>query len=316
MLRLALCIMIAAHYAQILGFSAAYADELPADEGAIISLQTDNDGILFDRDTRGYAHGERLNYTFAKNDEPNWLHSLVSWAPFGYESRRYSLTGGRTAYAPAEGSGLIRPNASLYFLGAGLSGQGSRKTDLLQIQIGLIKGDEPSGVNVSPYRFKTEPIITIQHTRLWTGEDGAAFGGKSWDFTPHTTLSLGTANTHIGAGAMLRFGNAIFRENAALPALQPNGVVHDRFRIEPKLGINLVAGFEARAVARDVFLDGNLFRGATGLDKKWYTGHGFIGLVIYKQSWKLAAYYVKRAKEFNGQGPRSSYGSLSLTKHF
>jgi len=316
MFRRMLCLAVPLLCAPILGQSATVADELPADMGAIVSLQTDNDGVLFDRDTRGYAHGERANYTFAKNDEPAWLHSLVSWAPFGYKSRRYSLTAGRTAFAPVNGSGIVRPSASLYYVGAGLSGQGSGKTDLLQIQVGVIEGKSPNGMNVSPYRFKTEPTILIQHTRLWTGENGAVFGNKFWDLTPHSTISLGTTSTYIGAGAMFRLGNAIFRENAALPALQPNSVVHDRFRIEPKLGINLVAGFEARAVARDTFLDGNMFRGNTGIDKKWYTGHGFVGIVMYKQSWKLAAYYVKRAREFRGQEQRSSYGSMSLTKHF
>jgi hypothetical protein len=81
-------------------------------------------------------------------------------------------------------------------------------------------------------------------------------------------------------------------------------------------GWYLFAGIEGRAVARNIFLDGNTFRGSRSVDKKHLVGDLQIGFVLDWSGLRLGYTHVLRTREFQTQESEDNFGSFSLSvKH-
>ena len=78
----------------------------------------------------------------------------------------------------------------------------------------------------------------------------------------------------------------------------------------------LFAGLDGRAIARNIFLDGNTFRDSHDVDKKILVGDANVGLAIGYDDYRLSYTLNYRTKEFDGQDDPSIFGSISLTTRF
>jgi hypothetical protein len=79
-------------------------------------------------------------------------------------------------------------------------------------------------------------------------------------------------------------------------------------------GWYLFAGIEGRAVARNIFLDGNTFRDSRNVDKEPLVGDLQYGIAITWRNLRLGYTHVLRTREFKGQGGRrDDFGALSLS---
>jgi hypothetical protein len=78
-------------------------------------------------------------------------------------------------------------------------------------------------------------------------------------------------------------------------------------------GWYLFAGIEGRAVARNIFLDGNTFRGSRSVDKKHLVGDLQFGFVLDWSDVRLGYTHVLRSREFQAQESVDGFGSLSLS---
>ena len=78
----------------------------------------------------------------------------------------------------------------------------------------------------------------------------------------------------------------------------------------------LFAGIEGRAMARNIFLDGNSFSDSPRIDKELLMGDAVAGLSITMGDYRLAYSYNIRTAEFKGQDSESTFGSLTLTARF
>lgn len=79
-------------------------------------------------------------------------------------------------------------------------------------------------------------------------------------------------------------------------------------------GWYLFAGIEGRAVARNIFLDGNTFRDSRNVDKEPLVGDLQFGIAITWRNLRLGYTHVLRKREFKGQGGRrDDFGAISLS---
>ena len=79
-------------------------------------------------------------------------------------------------------------------------------------------------------------------------------------------------------------------------------------------GWYLFPGIEGRAVARNIFLDGNTFRDSRNVDKEPLVGDLQFGIAITWRNLRLGYTHVLRTREFKGQGDRrDDFGALSLS---
>ena len=71
-----------------------------------------------------------------------------------------------------------------------------------------------------------------------------------------------------------------------------------------------------RAIGRDIFLDGNTFRDSHSVDKGTLVGHLILeGSLVYRRL-KLSYAHVFQTREFEGQGDKHEFGSISLSMTF
>lgn len=77
--------------------------------------------------------------------------------------------------------------------------------------------------------------------------------------------------------------------------------------------MHLFASFDGRAVARDIFLDGNTFQDSHSVDKKYLVGDVSLGLGLIHRRWKFSLARVWRSKEYDGQQEPHKFGSVSLS---
>jgi hypothetical protein len=78
----------------------------------------------------------------------------------------------------------------------------------------------------------------------------------------------------------------------------------------------LFAGVEGRAVARNIFLDGNTFKDSRSVDKEPLVGDLQWGVTLTWQGARLSYTHVWRTREFTTQDGGDQFGSISLSMSF
>ena len=89
-----------------------------------------------------------------------------------------------------------------------------------------------------------------------------------------------------------------------------------RLREDTFFGLHLFAGAEGRAVARNIFLDGNSFRDSRHVDKLPFVGDIQYGVAMTIGDWRVAYTQVAALREFKGQKNGDSFGSFSISTRF
>jgi hypothetical protein len=82
------------------------------------------------------------------------------------------------------------------------------------------------------------------------------------------------------------------------------------------LGWYVFASAEARAVARDIFLDGNTFRDSLHVDRRPFVADFQLGVVARLHDVEIAYTYVTRTEEFETQSSKQQFGSFSITYRY
>lgn len=88
----------------------------------------------------------------------------------------------------------------------------------------------------------------------------------------------------------------------------------------PRAGIHLFGTLEAKLVAHDFSLDGNLFRSSHHVTRRPWVAQAAVGFsaqgLVAGHGVKLAAMRVYRTREFEEQTSRHAYGSVALSLEF
>ena len=142
-------------------------------------------------------------------------------------------------------------------------------------------------------------------------------GGLEAELMPSAGVALGNVYTYGAAGMTLRLGDNVPYDYGP-PRIRP-GLQGSSFTPsgpEGGFGWYVFAGLEARAVARNIFLDGNTFRNSHSVDKRPLVGDLQAGFVLRFDWGSLAFTNVFRTKEFDGQREADEFGSINLSVRF
>lgn len=174
----------------------------------------------------------------------------------------------------------------------------------------LIGADEANGWR---HQIQDEVGVNLSFERAWRSStfDTPKFLGLQTDFIPYTIISLGNVQTYAGVGGTLRLGFSLpddFGPTRVYPGtgaewFQPSGD-----------GCNcyLFAGLEGRAVARDIFLDGNTFRDSPSIDKRHFVYDAKLGAAFVIWDTRVSYTHVFRSREFEGQAEPDQFGSIAV----
>ncbi|MDY6852263.1 MAG: lipid A deacylase LpxR family protein, partial [Thermodesulfobacteriota bacterium] len=137
------------------------------------------------------------------------------------------------------------------------------------------------------------------------------------DFIPHVGACLGNVHTYANMGGEARFGLRL-PGNFGSPLIRPGGVVNTPSdetgaHASKRWGWHMFAGTDGRAVARNIFLDGNTWKQSHRVEKKHFVADVYGGLSVRYKAVSLTYTHAFRTEEFNGQKDGQIFGSLNLT---
>lgn len=170
------------------------------------------------------------------------------------------------------------------------------------------------------HQLATEPTVNLhyrrtrRHFEFSTVNDLVEFDSfYRWGF------DLGNAWTNLQVGHWVRFGYNLPTEFSD-PTLSNTSYTHQLFaerqeRINP-LSVFVTMGVEGRAVARDIFLDGNTFTDSHSVDKRPFVAEATAAFGVRYKRASLTYAHSFRTKEYHGQEDPQFFGSLSVGLSF
>ncbi|MDR3440530.1 lipid A deacylase LpxR family protein [Telmatospirillum sp.] len=304
------------------------------DTRGIFTFSLEND--LFADADRHYTNGVRFSYLSAESDVPDWLDRTAALVPmFGTNGhRRWGASFGQSMYAP---SNLTRSNpdqkdqpyAGWLYGSVGVVSEEKNRIDILEVDLGMVGpasladqtqkfvhsitgSTKPEGWH---YQLRDEPGIVIAYQRKWRALYEFSEFGLGADVTPYAGADVGNVLTQAAGGATLRIGYDLPADYGP-PRVRPSLTGSDYFEPQRDFGWYLFAGVEGRAVARDIFLDGNTFTDSRSVDKRPLVGDLQFGVAMTVGSVRLAYTHVFLTKEFYGERHTDTFGSFSASVRF
>jgi len=316
--------------------SGATAADGPKPEKGTFGILFEND--WFNKSDHNYTNGVELTYTTAPQDTPDWLIATAHWLPFftatgkGDVRTRYAL--GQTIFTPLDTT-LVnplltdRPYAGFLFGTFGIAGDSGTHLDQLQFTVGVvgpmsIAGDTQNWFHGAigdakakgwHYQLRNEPGLIIQYERSIKLIPPKSIVGLIFDFEPHYGAAVGNVYDFANIGAMARLGFNLPGDYGPMriaPSLPGSNF------FEPTGGVSayVFAGFDGRAVARNVFLDGNTFVTSRSVKKMNLVYDYDLGAAVTFNAVRLSYTYVIRSREFKAQPNMSKFGAVALSFRF
>lgn len=301
------------------------------DKDATLSIVLENDYVA--GQDNGYTNGFRLSWLSPEHDVPGLLLNLASYMPL-FESKgrkRYGVTVGQVMFSPDNLNvrTLIkddRPYAGYLYGSVGLLSDTGYRLDHLQLTAGIIG---PSSLAEKTQKFVhdvggfTNPLgwdnqlkdefgVILTYERKWRGIYEFSQFGLAVDLTPHIGASLGNVHTNVNMGLTARIGYDL-PSDYGVPLIRPSLPGSDFFSPTKGIGWYVFIGAEGRAVAHNIFLDGNTFKDSHSVDKKIFVGGLQAGLAVTLGSARLSYTHIIRTDEFDGQDTTEEFGALNLS---
>ncbi len=163
-------------------------------------------------------------------------------------------------------------------------------------------------------QLHNEPGLNLvyQHKLRWFfGERD----GLGWDAITHGGFSLGNVATYVNAGLALRAGFGL-PDDFGADVIRAGADTSQAGGRPAHWGVNVFAASDGRAVARDIFLDGNTFVASHHVARKDFVADLQYGLTVNYRHIKLTLSQVYRTLEFKTQSGVQRYGSITLTFPF
>jgi lipid A 3-O-deacylase len=306
----------------------SWAADAPRDS---LSILLEND-VFYDTD-RDYTNGAELAYTTAPDDTPGGLvdfaHALPLMPDTGDVRASFSL--GQDIFTPAstqlaDPPLTERPYAGWLYVGLGLLAKDERNLDQLEIQVGTIGpaslardsqafvhsvlGDrKPQGWH---FQLRDEPTLQLTYERAFKVIPPQSVLGLLFDLEPHVGAAAGNVYDYVNAGAMVRFGFNLPDDFGPL-RMEPTQPGTNSFEPTGGFSAYVFAGIDGRALARNIFLDGNSFESSRSVPKRDFVGDLQLGAAIATENWRLSFTHVFRSKEYRGQPRSDQFGAVNLT---
>ena len=292
-----------------------------AQSARTFSMRADNDAFDFwmapwNRPDREYTSGVHLTYD--GGDAPWWsrwaLRGLAPCSAPNVSCRSSRLEIGQDIYTPLVplgGSASLtdRPNAGWLYASEAARSLSVDRSDMLSVSVGvtgppsLARWTQHLAHDVGPaYNRSTdwsrqiafEPgiVARFEHDERFATPSSQPF---AIELVPRVGASVGNVLTAADAGARLRFGWRMSH-----PWLPPTR----------DAGFDILAGVSERAIARDLFLDGNTFQDGPRVGHETFVTSGELGFELHARGLSLGYRAVSDSRSFRA-GPRwHPWGSL------
>lgn len=307
-------------------------------QGPVLQLWEENDSVTgTDHD---YTQGLRVTWLareHAPKESPIWLRWFAEDFPsFGYEvdRARGSLTLGQSIYTPGDISvKQLQPNDRpyagwIYGVPAvqrrGLTEGGTPVLEEVRLELGWIGpgalgGEAQNFIHRNFHinqaqgwenQLHNEPTAALGVARAWRIHLGGDRDGGAVEWIPHVALTGGTPRTQAAVGGTLRAGVRL-PDDFGQPTIH-SGLPSSGGGPTEGFGVHLFAAIEARAVARDSMVDGNLWRESHRQDSQPWGLEGRLGVVATWRRFDLGFTYTYESRDYDLQPHNHDYGSVWL----
>jgi hypothetical protein len=320
-------------------------DFAAADDTVRFTLLEENDSIWSSSDkyySQGLGFSLLTGDVAAESGANGPFDLLAGWGLFAadgaWRSRRYEILLGQQIFTPRD-TGLDnpdaddRPYAGWFYGGVGLlQDTDRRRLDHFELVVGIagptafgetVQNDWHQYIGIDEaegwdHQIHDEPGVMISYERKWRflAPMGNGFGA---DFIPEAGATLGNIMTYGQLGGVLRFGRnlqADYGPARMRPSLSGTSYFNSDDMVGD-FGFYFFAGAQGRAIAHNVFLDGNTFRDSRDVDSEPLVADLVGGVSLFwGDDLKLDVQAIHRTKEFEGQDKASDYAGLNLTLGF
>jgi len=286
------------------------------------SLRTDNDAFDFwmapwNRPDEEYTSGVHLAYD--GGDAPWWarriLSGLQTCTARSNACRTSRVEIGQDIYTPlVPPTGIAatteRPNAGWLYVSQSAQWLTTESSDALTIALGvtgppsLAQLTQRIAHSAAPaynrptdwsreVGFELGAIARVEHAARFGTPSNAPFG---IDLVPRVGASLGNVLTAADAGARLRFGWRMLHPWLPSPS---------------DMGFDVLIGASARAVARDMFLDGNTFQNGPRVGHEPFVKTGEAGFEFHMRGVALGYRAVTDSRAYHGGPKWHPWGSMT-----
>lgn len=303
--------------------------------GTIIFVQ-ENDA--FYNTDRHYTNGLKLTWIPGREASlPEWAVKLSRYIPWFPEPSKiqHGYSFGQSMFTPSNISVANppedeRPYAGWLYSSIILGVEFDKQLDLLVLTLGIVgplslaeqsqnlihkiigNVKEPQGWDT---QLGNEPGLVAAYQRYWRGLAAITISDFKLDLTPHIGAAIGNVYTYANTGFTLRFGRHLPNDYGP-PRIEPGMPTSGDFTPASDVYGYLFSGIDVRAVAHNIFLDGNTFRDSRSVDKYPFVRDLQIGVVLNWQDIRFSYSFVSRTKEFRGQDENDNFGVFNVAFKF
>lgn len=304
------------------------------DYEGIFSMSLEND--VFSGTDKHYTNGVRFAFLSAENNIPEWIDKSVDAFPLVSTEghKRWHFAFGQSMFTPADIMNPAlqrddRPYAGWLYGSVGIISDTGNRLDNAQLTIGMvgpasgaehtqrfvhsiIGSPDPKGWS---NQLHNELGVNFTLERKWRGIYEFSPFGWGVDITPSIGASVGNVHTYASTGAVVRFGYDLPSDYGP-PLIRPSLPGSDFFIPQKDFGWYLFAGVDGRAVARNIFLDGNTWQDSHSVDKLPLVGGLQAGIAFTIYDTRIAYTHSIRTKEFHGQKQNDEFGAITMSLRF
>jgi len=301
----------------------AMADPTPA---RLASLTFEND--FFAGYDRHYTNGLQAAFLVDRSRMPRWLQAAppIKWSA----EPQVVFAAGQRIYTPADTIAAIpdpadRPYAGWAYVMADVRTRSAGTIDHVTASLGVvgpaslarqtqdfahnILGEQDS--NGWSHQLHNEPALLLGYERAWPAVASGRFGGEDYDVALRVGGDIGNVMTYADAGAVLRVGRNLPSD---IPVTHISlGPPRDGYRGTAQFGWYGWIGLDGRAVAHNIFIQGNTFRDSPGVTLETFGGDLQVGVALAWPTARVGFTYVERSREFEGQPSPDRFGQLTLS---
>lgn len=320
----------------------------PSQSSSRLTLIEENDRWVSDDDGH-YTQGARLSYLSDPVtrgrfwDQPfDLIENTLPVFGGGDPQRRYTLMFGQSIFTPHDTqntvpSGQDRPYAAWFYTGIGLLQEtrhaGHNTLEHMELLGGVVgrwalggitQNDFHQFIGVNPSQgwlnqLSNEPGFVLSYERKWRFQQ-SLYGNLAVDIIPEIGVSGGNILTYGAAGGLVRLGQnlgADYGPNRIRPSLSGTDWF-DPDQLDGAFGWYIFAGTQGRAVARNIFLDGNTFASSPHVGKKPLVADFLGGAALFwSDAIRLDFTATQRTQEFYGQRAEPDrFGGVNLSIKF